>query len=90
MGHHMDSIPSYYTPKERQLAAMSQLVSHQLYMYQPSQKIILNRLKLLSEEIIAEEQAGLRLERSSTQQIFNVRIFDEEYLKLSRIFTMSS
>ena len=34
-------------------------------------KVILNRLKPQAEEIIAEEQAGLRAGRSTTGQIFN-------------------
>ena len=34
-------------------------------------KIILNRLKPQAEEIIAEEQAGFRAGRSTTEQIFN-------------------
>ena len=33
-------------------------------------KIPLNRLKLQAEEIIAEEQAGFRMGRSTTEQIF--------------------
>ena len=43
-------------------------------------KIILNRLKSLAEEIIAEEQAGFRAGRSTTEQIFNLQIFCEKYL----------
>ena len=37
--------------------------------------------KLLTKEIIAEEQAGFRAERSTTEQIFNLRIFGEKYLQ---------
>ena len=37
-------------------------------------KVILNRLKPQAEKIIAEEQAGFREGRSTTEQIFNVRI----------------
>ena len=37
-------------------------------------KVILNRLKPQAEEIIAEEQAGFRAGRSTTEQIFNLRI----------------
>ena len=37
-------------------------------------KIILNRLKPQAEKIIAEEQAGFRAGRSTTEQIFNLRI----------------
>ena len=42
-------------------------------------KIILNRLQ--PEEIIAEEQAGFRAGRSTTEQIFNLRILGEKYLQ---------
>ena len=41
-------------------------------------KIILNRLKPQAEEIIAEEQAGFRAGRSTTEQIFNLRILCEK------------
>ena len=44
-------------------------------------KIILNRLKPQAEKIIAEEQAGLRAGRSTTEQIFNLRILCEKYLQ---------
>ena len=46
-----------------------------------SQKIILNRLKPQAGNIIAEEQAGFRAERSTTEQIFNLRILSEKYLQ---------
>ena len=44
-------------------------------------KIILNRLQPRAEEIIAEEQAGFRAGRSTTEQIFNLRILCEKYLQ---------
>ena len=44
-------------------------------------KIILNRLKPQAEHIIAEEQAGFRAGRSTTEQIFNLRILCEKYLQ---------
>ena len=44
-------------------------------------KIILNRLQSQAEEIIAEEQTGFRAGRSTTEQIFNLRIFCEKYLQ---------
>ena len=44
-------------------------------------KIILNRLKPQAEKIIAEEQAGFRAGRSTTEQIFNLRILWEKYLQ---------
>ena len=54
-------------------------------------KIILNRLQPQAEEIIAEEQAGFRAGRSTTEQIFNLRILSEKYLQhqqnLYQVFT---
>ena len=44
-------------------------------------KIILNRLKPQAETIIAEEQAGFRTGRSTTEQIFNLRVICEKYLQ---------
>ena len=44
-------------------------------------KSILNRLKPQAEKIIAEEQAGFRAGRSTTEQIFNLRILCEKYLQ---------
>ena len=40
-------------------------------------KILLNRLKPEAEKIIAEEQAGFRPARNTTEQIFNLRILCE-------------
>ena len=51
---------------------------------QPSKvmlKIILNRLQPQGEEIIAEERAGFRAGRSTTEQIFILRILGEKYLQ---------
>ena len=42
-------------------------------------RIILNRLKPVAEKIIAEEQAGFRAGRSTTEQIFNLRLLCEKY-----------
>ena len=44
-------------------------------------KIILNRLKPQAEKIIAEEQAGFRAGKSTTEQIFNLCILCEKYLQ---------
>ena len=41
----------------------------------------LNRLKIQAESIIVEEQAGFRSGRSTTEQIFNLRILCERYLQ---------
>ena len=44
-------------------------------------KILLNRLKPQAEKIIAEEQAGFRTGRSTTEQIFNLRILCAKYFQ---------
>ena len=44
-------------------------------------KITLHRLKPQAEKIIAEEQAGFRAGRSTTKQIFNLRILCEKYFQ---------
>ena len=44
-------------------------------------KIILNRLKPQVEKIIAEELAGFRAGRSTTEQIFNLRILSDKHLQ---------
>ena len=57
---------------------MISLISH------PSKimlKVLLNRLKPQAEEIIAEEQAGFRAGRSTTEQIFNLRVLCEKHLQ---------
>ena len=44
-------------------------------------KIVLKRLKPQAEKIIAEEQAGFRAGRSTTEQILNLRILCEKHFK---------
>ena len=44
-------------------------------------KVILNRLKPQTEKTIYEEKAGLRAGRSTTEQIFNLRIVREKNLQ---------
>ena len=44
-------------------------------------KIILNKLQPQAEKIIAEEQAGFRAGKSTTEQIFNLRILCGKYLQ---------
>ena len=41
-------------------------------------KIILDRLKPRAKKIIAEEQAGFRAGRSTTEQIFNLRYLQHQ------------
>ena len=44
-------------------------------------RIILNKLKPQAEKVIAEEQAGFSAGRSTTNQIFYLRILCEKYLQ---------
>ena len=44
-------------------------------------KIILNRLQPQTEEITAEEQAGFKAGRSTTEQVIYLRILCEKYLQ---------
>ena len=70
----MDPVLSHHTSQEGQPAAVPELPKIRLISH-PSKvmlKIILNRLKPQAEKIIAEEQAGFRAGRSTTQQIFNL------------------
>ena len=56
-------------------------ISHISHPSKVKLKIMLNRLKPRAERIIAEEQAGFRAGRSTTEQIFNLRILCEKYLQ---------
>ena len=48
-------------------------------------RIILNRLNPMVESILAEEQAGFRKKRSTTEQILNCRIMSEKYIEHGKI-----
>ena len=47
---------------------------------------LLNRLKPQAEEIIKEKEAGFRAGRSTTEQIFNLKILCEKYLQHQQSF----
>ena len=79
----MDPVFSHHISQERQPAAVPGLPNNKLHQY-PSKvmlKIILNRLKPQAEKITAEEQAGFRVGRSTTEQIFNLRNLCEKYMQ---------
>ena len=83
----MDPVLSHHTSQERQPAGISLITHPRKVML----KTILNRLKPQAEKIIAEEEAGFRAGRSTTEQIFNLRILCEKYLQhqqnLYHVFT---
>ena len=47
-------------------------------------RVILNRLKAKTEELLAEEQAGFRSGRSTVEQIFKRRFNTEKHLQHQR------
>ena len=69
-------LPEKGNPQQCQNYRTISLISH------PSKvmlKTILNRLKPRVEKILAEEQAGFRAGRNTTEQIFNLHILCEKY-----------
>ena len=46
--------------------------------------VILNRLKVKAEELLAEDQAGFRPGQSTVEQIFNSQVITEKHLKHQR------
>ena len=89
----MNPVLSHHTSQERQPAAVPELPNNKPHQ-SPKQvmlKIILNRLKPQAEKIIAEEKAGFRAGRCTTEQIFNLWILRERYLQhqqdLYHVFT---
>ena len=77
----LDSVPDHHSPKERnlQLCQTYRTISLIIHPSKVMLRFLLNRLKPQAEEIIKEEQAGFRV--CKTEQIFNFRIFCENYLQ---------
>ena len=81
MANPMDSVQVITLPKKGNLQQCQNYPTISLISH-PNKvmlKIILNKLMPQSEKIIAEE-AGFRAGRSTTEQIFNLRIRCEKYL----------
>ena len=93
MANPVDPVLRHHTFQERQPAAVPELPNDQLisHLSKVMLKIILNRLKLQAEKTIAEEEACFGSGRSTTEQIFNLRVLCEKYLKhkqdLYHVFT---
>ena len=49
-------------------------------------KVILRRLRPIAEELLSEQQAGFRAGRSTNEQIFNLRIIQENYTEHQKLF----
>ena len=83
MANPRDPVLSHHTSKKDNLQQCQNYPTISLISH-PSKvmlKVILNRLKPQAEKIIAEEQAGFRAGRSTTEQIFNLCILCEKYLQ---------
>ena len=79
----MDPVSYHTLPKEGNLQQCKNYHTSSLICH-PSKvllKVPLNRLNIQAESIIVEEQAGFRSGRSTTKQIFNLRILCERYLQ---------
>ena len=80
MANPVDPVHSHHTSQERHPAAVPELPNNQSHQSpkQSHAEDILNRLKPQAEKIIAEEQAGFRARRSTTEQIFNLRYLQHQ------------
>ena len=81
MASPVDPVLSHHTSQERQPAAVPGLPGLISYPSEVVLKTILNRLKPQAEKVNAEEQAGFRASRSTTEQIINLRILCEKYFQ---------
>ena len=79
----MDPVLSHHTSKERQPAAAPELPNNEPHQ-SPKQSHAedhTEQIEATSGENHREEQAGFRAGRSTTEQIFNLRILCEKYLQ---------
>ena len=74
MANPVDPVLGHHASKDRQPTAVQELLNDQVY--QPSKQSHAEQT-----EIVAEEQAGVRVGRSTTEQIFNLRILCEKHLQ---------
>ena len=83
MAKPMDPVLSLHTSQERQPAAVPELPNDQPHQppKQSHTEDHTEQIEPQAEKTIAEEQAGFRAGRSTTEQIFNLRILCEKYLQ---------
>ena len=83
MANPVDPVPTHHTSQERQPAGVPELPNDQPHQ-SPKQSHAedhTEQIEATSGEVIAEEQAGFRAGRSTTEQIFNPRILCEKCLQ---------
>ena len=83
MAKPMDPVLSHHTSQERQPAAVPELLNNKPHQ-SPKQSHAedhTEQIEAQMEKIIAKEQAGFRAGKSTTEQIFNLRILCEKYFQ---------
>ena len=77
----MNPVLSHHTSQERQPAAVPELLNNQPLQLpkQSHAEDHTEQIEATTEKIIAEEQAGFKAGRSTTEQIYNLRIFCESF-----------
>ena len=81
----MYPVIGHHTSQERQPAGVPELENYQ--PQQPSEQSHAEdyTAKPQAEKIITDEQTGLRTGRSTTEQIFNLRILCEKHLQHQQV-----
>ena len=79
----MDTVLSHHTSQERQPAAVPELPNNKPHqsLKQSHAEDHTEQIEAQAKTIIAEEQAGFRAGKSTTEQIFNLQILCEKYLQ---------
>ena len=85
MANTMDPVLSHHTSQERQPAAVPELPNNKPHQ-SPKQSHADDHIEQIEatsarKKIIDEKQAGFRAGRSTTEQIFNLRILCKKYLQ---------
>ena len=83
MANPVDPVLRHHTSKEKQPAAVPELPNDQPHQppKQSHTEDHTEQIEPQAEKTIAEEQAGFRAGRSTTEQVFNLRILCEKYLQ---------
>ena len=87
MANPVDPVLGHHTSQEKQPAAVPELPNDQPHQppKQSHAEDHTEQSEAQAERIIAEEQAGFRAGRSTTEQIFNLRFCCEKYLQHQQV-----
>ena len=81
MTNSVDPVLGHHTSHERQSAAVPELPNDRPHQLPKQTHAEDHTVQTKAEKIITEKQAGFRTGRSTTEQIFNLRILCEKYLQ---------